>query len=131
MNIAERIVSVLLEEEGDDEAAQFMRDFGFDAQKGGAMIHMPNMDLAVQELDDLKHAVMRRTAEIYPKLVKRGIIQANQGPILAKLITFYLADQQYNPKHWHEMWQKAAKQIFRWLPANANWSSSRSNLRDS
>jgi hypothetical protein len=126
MTQAERIVSVLLEEEPEE----FMRDVSFDPAHGGEMVVMHNLDLVRDELDDLKNAVIRRTAEIAPKLVERGIIQPNQTAILAKLITFYLADQQYNPKHWHETWQKAAKKIWRWLPANVGWSSSRSNLRD-
>lgn len=126
MTQAERIVDVLLNEE---DAEEFMRDVDFDPTAGGKMIALHNLDLIKDELNDLTQAVIRRTAEITPVLVDRGVIQPNQTAILAKLITFYLADQQYNPKHWHEQWQKAAKRIFRWLPGNVGWSSSRSNLR--
>lgn len=123
MTQAERIVAVLLQEE---DAEEFMRDVEFGPQ--GRMIILHDLDLIKDELSELSQAVVRRTAEIAPKLVERGIIEPTQTQILAKLLTFYLADQQYNPKHWHEKWQRAARRIYRWLPGNVNWTGGMSRL---
>lgn len=128
MNTADYIVNVLLEAEGDDEAEDFMRNVGFDATRRGEMYTLPDLNLIEDELEQLKSAVIRRTGEILPKLVELGIVREDQSQILAKLVTYYLAAQQYDPKHWHENWQKAAKKIFRWIGSNASWSSTRSYL---
>lgn len=124
MTQAERIVSILLEAEGDAE--EFMRDVTF--YGGSKMIVLDKLELIKDELGDLTNAVIRRTAEIAPKLIEKGIIQPGQTPILAKLLTYYLVDQQYNPKHWHEQWQRTAKRIYRWLPGNVNWTGGMSRL---
>jgi hypothetical protein len=123
MTQAEHIVGVLLQEEG---AEEFMRDVDFGP--GGQMITLQHMDLVKSELNDFSRAVIRRTAQIMPELVKRGICREDQAPILAKLLAYYLADLHYNPKRWHEQWQKAAKRIFRYLPGNVSWTGGMSSL---
>jgi hypothetical protein len=126
MTQAERIVGVLLQE---DEAEEFMRDVDFDAGLGDKkMVILHDLDLIKSELNDFRNAVVRRTAQIMPELVKRGICREDQTGIIAKLLTYYLADQQYNPKHWHEQWQKAAKRIYRYLPGNVSWTGGMSRL---
>lgn len=126
MKAAERIVGLLLQEEDADE---FMRDVDFDAGIGaGKMTILHDVDLIKGELNDFRNAVIRRTAQIMPELVKRGICNDTQTGIVAKLLSYYLADQQYNPKHWHEQWQKAAKRIFRFLPGNVSWVGGSSRL---
>jgi len=118
---AERIVAALLHEE--DDADEFMRDVGFDPGYGKTqMITLHDLDLIKDELNDFRNAVIRRTAQIMPELVKRGICRADQTVVVAKLLSYYLADQQYNPKHWHTIWQKAAKRIYRYLPGNVGWA---------
>lgn len=128
MKPAERIVGVLLQEEDADE---FMRDVDFDAGLGSEkMVTLHDLDLIKGELNDFRNAVIRRTAAIMPELVKRGICNDTQTGIVAKLLSYYLADQQYNPKHWHEQWQKAARRIYRFLNGNVGWSSGRSTLHN-
>ncbi|MGV0949119.1 MAG: hypothetical protein ACOYB3_00295 [Azonexus sp.] len=123
MSQAERIVGVLLQEE---DAEEFMRDVDF--EPGGQMLTLHNMDLVKDELNDFSRAVIRRTAQIMPELVKRGICREDQSAIVAKLLSYYLAELHYNPKRWHEQWQKAAKRIFRYLPGNVSWTGGMSSL---
>lgn len=128
MKQAERIVDVLIQE---DDAEEFMRDVDFEAGVGNnKMVVLHDLDLVKAELNDLRNAVIRRTAQIMPELVKRGICREDQAHVVAKLITYYLADLHYNPKLWHENWQKAAKRIYRFLNGNVGWASSRSSLRN-
>jgi hypothetical protein len=126
MTPAEQAVAVLLEADGDDEA--FLRDVGFDSTRDAAVYHLKNLDLIEEELELLKSAVIRRTGEIMPELIKRGIVNENQGPIVAKLLTYYIANQQYEPKLWHEMWQKNAKRIFNFIRGHMGWGGSSSRL---
>ena len=119
MTQAEHIVSALLSE--DDEAAEFMNNVGFDSTQQGKMFVLQKMNIIDGELDELKAAVIRRTAELMPNLVKRGIVDADRAHVIAKLLTYYIADQQYNPKLWDASWLKIYKQMVRVIKADTGW----------
>lgn len=122
MTQAEHIVGVLLQEE---DAEEFMRDVDFE---GKNMVVLHDLDLIKGELNDFSKSVVRRTAQIMPELVKRGICREDQTGIVAKLLSYYLAELHYNPKRWHEQWQKAAKRIYRFLPGNVSWTGGMASL---
>ena len=122
MTQAEHIVGVLLQEEG---AEEFMRDVDFE---GKNMVVLHDLDLVKGELNDFSRAIIRRTAQIMPELVKRGICREDQTAIVAKLLSYYLAELHYNPKRWHAQWQKAARRIYRYLDGHVGWTSGLAGL---
>ena len=121
MSDTERIVKALLE----DEAEEFMRNVDF---QGDKLVTLHDMPLIKEELRTFTSSVIRRTAQIMPELVKRGIVRDDQAALVAKQITFYLADHAYNPKHWHEMWQRNYRKMVRFLSGNVGWAGSLSRL---
>jgi hypothetical protein len=81
-----------------------MRDVGFDPERGGKMYTLKNLNLIESEL-------IRRTAQIMPELVKRGIVSENQGAIVSKFIIYLTALEAYDPKLWHKDWAPKVRRI--------------------
>lgn len=118
MTNAERIVEALLNEE---DAEEFMQDVGFDAARGGKMFTLANLDRIDGELDEFKRAVIRRTGEIMPALIKRGIVPEDRSFVISRLITYWLADNQYNPKLWDDSWAAIYKRMVNVIRADMGW----------
>lgn len=125
MSLAPYIVDALLLENDPEE---FMNSLMRDPQGVQDLFQSHEIKLAGEELDTLKAAVIRRTAQIAPTLIEKGIISPRQIPLLAKYITFYLSNKHYDPRHWHGDWQQAARRISRFLNSNVSWSSTRTPL---
>jgi hypothetical protein len=117
-NTAEAIVRKLLGEVEGDEAADFMRDVGFDR---GEMYTLQDLDIIKEELERFQQKVIKRTIQLMPHLVKRGIVENSQAHIVAKLVTYETATQEYDPKRWHEKWQKAWRKIRNVIRSSLGW----------
>ena len=117
---AEAIVRRLLSEEGEGESPEeFMRDVGFDDR--GEIYTLQDLDIIKEELERLQQKVIKRTVQIMPHLVRLKIVENSQAHIVAKLVTYETAIQDYDPKRWHEKWQKAWRRIRNVIRSSLGW----------
>lgn len=126
MTQSESIVDSLLQEVDADE---FMRDVGFDPSRQGKMHILKGLDLIESDLQEFSRAVVRRTGELMPELVKRGVVREDQAKVVAKLMTYYLAEKHYHPKYWDESWSKIYRRMMSVIRADMPWGGS-GNLHD-
>ena len=116
---ATALVKTLLHEADEDEAANFMQQFI--PGEHGELYSVRDLDLVKEELQSFSDKVIKLTAQAMRLLVERGIVEPQQSHIVAKLITFELADREYNPKLWHDQWQKKARKIKNLVNSHLSW----------
>lgn len=120
--LADLAAHFLLNEEEGDEADEFMRNMGFD-EKGGMYSLHGRADIE-DDLERLKQAVVKRTAEIMPQLVQRGLVTNEQAHIVAKFVLFYTVSNSYDPKLYHVFWTKKYRQLRKYIDGHTGWSKS-------